>query len=35
MKDVAVELPFGSRFIEIEVPRRNLIGIVDARQFRG
>jgi len=34
MKNVAVELPFGSKFVEIEVPRRNLIAIVEPRQVQ-
>ena len=34
MKDIAVKLPFGSRFIEIEVPRRNLTSIVEPRQVQ-
>jgi len=34
MGDVAVELPFGSRFIKIEVPRRNLIATVEPRQVQ-
>lgn len=34
MKDVTVELPFGQKFVEIEVPRRNLIAIVEPRQVQ-
>jgi len=34
MKDVAVELPFGSKLIEIEVPKRNLIEIVEPCQVQ-
>jgi len=34
MEDVAIELPFGSRFVKIEVPRRTLIAIVEPHQLQ-
>jgi len=34
MKNAAVELPFGPKFVKIEVPRRNLIAIVEPRQVQ-
>jgi len=34
MTDVKVNLPFGPKFVEVEVPRRNLIAVIESNQVQ-